>query len=106
MTVAVIGIGGGGRGARAADDGGADEARADAPAQAVGFGGSGGGSDAASRGKGGDGESGNPWLDRHDFNSVKLRGARCGPHVPIGRKQGKIGSEFRCEILVSRINGA
>src|ERR1700755_3080888 len=74
MTVTVIRIGGGGCSDSAADDGGADEARADAPAQAVGFGRSCGGSGAAGRGKGGGRGGGNLSLDRHQLTSVRFFG--------------------------------
>src|SRR5579871_1481495 len=79
VAAVVVGIGGG-RGDCAADDGGADEARADAPAgmEAVSLGRRGGASEAAGSDKGGDSNGGNLGLDGHG-ELVSVRGGPLWP---------------------------
>ena len=72
-----------GSGDRGTDDGGANQAGADAPAKALGFGLGGGGSDAAGDGQRGEGERCNPGLDRHDkLHPIWVR-HRFGPHAQL-----------------------
>src|SRR5882672_3144465 len=98
IAVIVIGVAGRDRAA----DGGAEQSGADAPAmvEAMRFGGRGGGCDGAGDGKRGNGESGNPGLDRHDDD---LHPVECGPLWSACRLDGGFSipvRRFRPEISV------